>query len=573
MTASALSEPAEGASPVRWRSRWWAVPLAIGLAAIGVLMAPDPWSEGEGTLSVRIDGLPAQEGPVLVGDVQEQTLRWDTAGGTVEAVMPEGVPVDDPVVVEVRTSGRPELAIADVAIDLRRPDGTTELIPVVAADDGTVTATRRPPQHAEVVLGLLAAVLVLWISELVPLFVTSLAIPVVLAVADVATAQDVLAPFFDPIIVLFFAGFIMAEAMRRAGLDHRIAVSLVAVAGSGPVRLFATMLAVSAFFSMWMSNTAAVAVLIPIALAVTASFEHEGYRRATVLGIAYAATIGGVGSAIGTPANLLAIRFVDELTGRQISFVEWFAFGLPMVVVFLPVMGLYLWRVMGVQIPRTAFARAQEEAIDQRRALGAVQRDEIVVLAVLVGVMGLWLTQTWHGVNPGIVALGGAVVLFGTGRAVTADLGRISWPTLLTFGGGLALGVAMVQSGTADWLITQLEGLRDLAPYVGIVAVAGFALGLTTVASNTAAAATLIPLAVPLAGLLGVDPVLLVIVVAIATSIDFALVIGTPPTMMAYSTDLFTPAEILRKGLPLDIAGVVLLVTVVIGFWVAVGLV
>ena len=573
MTAPALSEPADGASPVRWRSRWWAVPLAIGLAAIGVLMAPNPWSEGEGTLSVRIDGLPPQEGPILVGDAQEQTLRWDTAEGVVEAVMPEGVPVDDPVVVEVRTSGRPDLAIADVAIDLRRPEGTTELIPVVAAEDGTVTATRRPPQHAEVVLGLLAAVLVLWISELVPLFVTSLAIPVVLAVAEVATAQEVLAPFFDPIIVLFFAGFIMAEAMRRAGLDHRIAVSLVAVAGSGPVRLFATMLGVSAFFSMWMSNTAAVAVLIPIAMAVTATFEHEGYRRAMVLGIAYAATIGGVGSAIGTPANLLAIRFVDELTGRQISFVEWFAFGLPMVVVFLPVMGLYLWRVMGVQMPRTAFARAQEEAIEQRRALGAVQRDEIVVLAVLVGVMALWLTQTWHGVNPGIVALGGAVVLFGTGRAVTADLGRISWPTLLTFGGGLALGVAMVQSGTADWLITQLEGLRDLAPYIGIVAVAGFALGLTTVASNTAAAATLIPLAVPLAGLLGVDPVLLVIVVAIATSIDFALVIGTPPTMMAYSTDLFTPAEILRKGLPLDILGVALLVTVVIGFWVAVGLV
>jgi sodium-dependent dicarboxylate transporter 2/3/5 len=131
----------------------------------------------------------------------------------------------------------------------------------------------------------------------------------------------------------------------------------------------------------------------------------------------------------------------------------------------------------------------------------------------------------------------------------------------------------MVQSGTADWLITSLEGLRDVPPYVGIVAVAVFALLLTTVASNTAAAATLIPLAVPLAGLLGVDPVLLVVVVAIATSIDFALVIGTPPTMMAYSTDLFTPAEILRKGLPLDVVGIALLVTVVVGFWVAVGLV
>ena len=131
----------------------------------------------------------------------------------------------------------------------------------------------------------------------------------------------------------------------------------------------------------------------------------------------------------------------------------------------------------------------------------------------------------------------------------------------------------MVTSGTADWLVTQLDVLRDVPPYLGVVAVAAFALALTTVASNTAAAATLIPLAVPLAGLLGVDPVLLVMVVAMATTIDFALVVGTPPTMMAYSTKLFTPGQILRTGLPLDLLGLTLLVTLVAGFWVAVGLV
>jgi sodium-dependent dicarboxylate transporter 2/3/5 len=562
-----------GAPAARTRPHRWAVPLAIALAVVGVLVAPDQWPEGEGSLSVAIDGAPALEGEVVVGDRDEQTLRWDAAGGSVEASMPGGVPVDDPVVVEVRASQHADLGIADVVIELELPDDATELIPVVAAADGTVTGSRRPPQQVAVVLGLLGAVIVLWVSELVPLFVTSLAIPVVLGVAGVGTSEEVLAPFFDPIIVLFFAGFVMAEAMRRAGLDHRAAVTLVAGAGSSPVRLFATLLATSAFFSMWMSNTAAVAVLLPIAMAVTAPFEHEGYRRTVVLGIAYAATIGGVGSAIGTPANLLAIRFIDELTGRQISFVEWFAFGLPLVAVFLPIMGLYLWRVTDVQVSRSRFADARAEAIGHQRALGPVRRDEVVVLGVLAAVMALWLTQTWHGVNPGIVALGGAVVLFATGRAVPEDLGRISWPTLLTFGGGLALGVAMVGSGTADWLITRLDGLRDVPPYFGVIAVALFALAMTTVASNTAAAATLIPLAVPLAGLIGVDPVLLVMVVAMATSIDFALVIGTPPTMMAYSTDLFTPAEILRKGLPLDLVGLTLLVTVVAGFWVAVGLV
>ena len=489
------------------------------------------------------------------------------------AVLPDGVPVDTPVVVEVMDSARPDLGLADVEITLMRSDGATESIPVVSAADGTVTGRRQPPQRVAVVLGLLGAVIVLWLSELVPLFVTSLAVPVVLAATGVGSTDEVLAPFFDPIIVLFFAGFVMAEAMRRSGLDHRVAVRLVAVAGGGPIRLFAALIAVSAFFSMWMSNTAAVAVLLPIALAVTRPLDHRGYQRAVVLGIAFAATIGGVGSAIGTPANLLAIRFVDELTGRQISFVEWFGFGLPLVVTFLPLMGAYLWRVTRVQLPQWRFTVARDRASEQRRALGPVRGDEIIVLAVLVGVMALWLTQSWNGLNPGIVALGGAIVLFVTGRAVPDDLGRISWATLLTFGGGLALGLAMVGSGTADWLVTRLGGLGGLPPFLGVVAVAVFALVMTTVASNTAAASMLIPLAVPLAGLLGVDPVLLVMIVAVATSIDFALVIGTPPTMMAYSTDLFTPAAILRTGWPLDVLGITLLVTVVAGFWIAVGLV
>lgn len=568
-----LQDKAVGGRRGRARRALWAVPLALVLAVTGALVAPDSWPEGEGTLVVTMDRSPPLVGPVLVGDRDEQVLDPAARGGTVEAVLPDGVPTDAPVVVEVRDRARPELAIDEVVIELTTPDDVTELVPVVAAADGTVTGSRRPPQDVAVVLSLLGVVIVLWVSALVPLFVTSLAVPVVLAVAGVGTAQEVLAPFFDPIIVLFFAGFVMAEAMRRSGLDHRAAVLLVAAAGGGPVRLFAGLIAASAFFSMWMSNTAAVAVLLPIALAVTAPVGHLGYRRAVVLGLAYAATIGGVGSAIGTPANLLAIRFVDELTGRQISFVEWFAFGLPLVVLFLPLMGAYLWSVSGVRVDRSRFTDAQDRARNERRTLGRVQRNEVVVLGVMAGVLVLWLTQTWHGVNPGIVALGGAVLLFALGRAVPDDLGRISWSTLLTFGGGLALGVAMVESGTADWLVTQLTVLRNAPPYLGVVAVAAFALALTTVASNTAAAATLIPLAVPLAGLIGVDPVLLVMVVAMATSIDFALVVGTPPTMMAYSTDLFTPGQILRTGLPLDLLGLTLLVTLVVGFWMAVGLV
>jgi sodium-dependent dicarboxylate transporter 2/3/5 len=195
-----------------------------------------------------------------------------------------------------------------------------------------------------------------------------------------------------------------------------------------------------------------------------------------------------------------------------------------------------------------------------------------MVLLVFVLVAALWLTQTWHGLDTGIVALGGAVLLAILGKLETEDLGRISWASLLTFGGGLALGGFLVTSGTSDWIAARLAGLGALPSWLGVALVALLSLGLTTVASNTATAAILIPLALPLARVIGVDPVLLVVVVAIASSIDYALVIGTPPTLIAYSTRLFTAREIFRAGIVLDLAGVVLLVTAVVGVWKLFGL-
>jgi sodium-dependent dicarboxylate transporter 2/3/5 len=321
-----------------------------------------------------------------------------------------------------------------------------------------------------------------------------------------------------------------------------------------------------------MSNTAATAVLLPIALAVTAPLESIGYRRAIVLGIAYAATVGGVGSAIGTPANPLAITFLRDFVDREITFVEWFAIGLPWVMLFLPLMGAYLWWRMGAAPDGSRFADARRVARDELRAAGRPTRDQLTVIGVFLSVIAFWLTEPIHGIETGIVALGGAVVLAILRQVEPEDLGRISWASLLTFGGGLTLGVFLVQTGASDWVATQLGGLAAVPGPVAIAAIASVTLLLTTVASNTASAAIIVPLAIPLATIVGVDPVVLVLVVAIASSIDFALVIGTPPTMLAYSTGLFTPGGIFRVGVILDIAGLILLVTVVAWIWQLLGI-
>jgi sodium-dependent dicarboxylate transporter 2/3/5 len=333
------------------------------------------------------------------------------------------------------------------------------------------------------------------------------------------------------------------------------------------------MIGVSAFLSMWMSNTAAAAVLLPIALAVSAPMASAGYTRALVLGIAYAATVGGVGSAIGTPANPLAIAFLDDFVGREITFVEWFAIGLPFVVLFLPLMAVYLWWRIGARPDGDRFRDAREVARRDLAATGRPTRPQLTVMAVFLAVIVVWLLEPIHGIDTGIVALGGAIALALLRQIEPDDLGRISWASLLTFGGGLTLGVFLVETGTSDWIATQLDGLAAVPAPLAVAVVAGVTLLLTTVASNTASAAMLIPLAIPLATIVGVDPTLMVLVVAIASSIDFALVIGTPPTMLAYSTGLYTPGGIFRVGVVLDLLGLLLLVTVVVAIWQLLGVV
>jgi sodium-dependent dicarboxylate transporter 2/3/5 len=569
-----VADPEALSAPSSARRRIVAVGLAAAAAAVGFLLAPGAWPAGQGSLEVLYAGRVVASVPVAVGESDPVVAVLAGPELTGELRLPAGIPLDTAVRVSLLVDPEADVATSRIALRLRLSDGSREPIPILRSDDvaGTLEGQRRPPAGSAAIMALLGAVVVLWVSEAVPLFVTSLAIPVVLVVGGTGTPEAALAPFFHPIIALFFAGFLMAEAMRRTGLDRLAAISLVARAGRSPATLFAAMLGVSAFLSMWMSNTAAVAVLLPIALAVTEPLASPGYRRAVVLGIAYAATIGGVGSAIGTPANPLAIAYLEDFVGRELNFVDWFAVGLPMVLLFLPIMGVYLWRRMRARPDARLFAETRRIAQVELAAAGRLNRDQVVVLAVFAAVVGVWLAEPWHGLDTGIVALGGAVALAVLGKVLPEDLGRISWASLLTFGGGLTLGLFLLSTGTSDWIATRLGGLSAVPPPVAVVVVAAVTLALTTVASNTATAAMLVPLAIPLAGITGVDPVMLVLVVAVASSVDFALVIGTPPTLLAYSTRLYTPGQIFRIGIVLDVIGVLLLSLVVVWIWQLLGI-
>lgn len=210
---------------------------------------------------------------------------------------------------------------------------------------------------------------------------------------------------------------------------------------------------------------------------------------------------------------------------------------------------------------------------EELEKMGGLSKEQIILLLVFVAIMALWLTERWHHIPTSIVALAGVLLLFFTETIKKDDLNHVNWNVLLTFGGGLALGSMLVLTGVSDWIALQLIDLSALPPLLVVLALASLTLVIGAFISNTACAAMMIPLAIPMAQILHMDPVLLVAIVAIASSIDFAMVVGTPPTMLAYSTGHFQVKEIFSRGIILDIIGVLVLSLGVIWIWRFLGVV
>ncbi|MEK6256439.1 MAG: SLC13 family permease [Chloroflexota bacterium] len=473
--------------------------------------------------------------------------------------------------------GEPLQLTLDNATSTLRGPNYGQVLPPTSRADESLEFTMRIPYKAKISTALLFAVAVLWLTELVPLGASALLIPVVIVVAGVADASMVFQSFFHPIVVLFLAGFLLAEGMRRSGTDRLIALNILQHASLKPAYLMLTMMILSAFLSMWMSNTASIAIIIPIVLAILEKIPDDGnrtgFRRALILGVAYAATIGGIGSAIGTPANILALTFLNEYTNANLAFIDWFYFGLPIVILMIPIIWLYLILVFRVKLQHIGPHLSHDTYEKELKSLGALSKDQRLLLLVFVAIIGLFLTEGWHHIHPSIVALSGVLVFFFTETIKQEDMNHINWNALLTFGGGLTIGSILVVTGVSDWIVLHLIVLTNQPPLLVVLLVSGLTFIIGGVISNTAAAAMLIPLAIPLAQILHMDPRMLVAVVAITSSLDFALIVGTPPTMMAYSTGFFEAKEIFFRGVGLDLIALLVLDFGVIWIWQWLGIV
>lgn len=427
-------------------------------------------------------------------------------------------------------------------------------------------------------LGLLMAVW--WITEAIPIYATALLPLVLLPLLGVATIADAASPFANPVIYLFMGGFIIAGALESCGLHRRMAVAIIRTVGTRPANLIGGFMAATAFISMWVSNTATVVMLLPMASSVIAAVETstggEGgtadanFALALLLGLSYAASIGGVGTLIGTPPTALLAGFMSETYGVTIGFAQWMLVGVPVVLVGVPVAWLLLVRVLH-PVGRAEIPGGRAMFLAQAKTLGPMSRAEKTVAIVTTLTALAWLTQPLlERVLPGIsdagIAMTGGMLMFlipidwrnGRFALEWKQAEKMPWSVLVLFGGGLSLAGAIQSTGLATSIGNAMAALGSWPIVVVMVIVTLVVVFLTELTSNTATAATFLPVVASVSVGMGRDPMLLAIPAAMAAGLSFMLPAGTPPNALVFGTGRLTIPIMAKAGLLLNLLFVVI---------------
>jgi len=440
-------------------------------------------------------------------------------------------------------------------------------------------------QRLAAVLGL---VVVLWVTEAIPLAATALLGPALAVPLGVASARDAFSSFGHPIIFLFLGSFLIAGAMRTHRLDRRIALFVLSRrwVGESPTRILLAFGAIAAALSMWMSNTATTAMMLPIGLGVLATLRtgdggqnpHSWpYATGLMLMIAYGCNIGGIATPVGTPPNLIAIGMIERVLDRRFSFLEWMAFALPVTLVLFAFLFVVLWRLYPAGSGSLAGAAARIRA--ERASLGGWSAGERASLAAFLVAVTLWtlpgvaslLLGATHPVverlqhwlpDEGPSAILAATLLFvlpvdWKARRFAlewSDAARIDWGTILLFGGGLSLGSMAFSTGLAEALGGRFLAATGGLP-LALVALAGLFLanGMTEFMSNTATANLLVPMFLALAGQATGDALLPTLGVTLGCSLAFCLPVATPPNAIVYGSGQIPLTQMIRAGILLDI--------------------
>ena len=428
--------------------------------------------------------------------------------------------------------------------------------------------------------GITAWMAIWWIGEAVPLWVTALIPLAIYPFTRIrgdgfgANLWGALAPYVDPYIFLFLGGMGIAAAMQQWNLHRRVALAIMRSIGTAPERLLLGVLVATSLVSLWISNTATAAMMLPIGLAVLHELERQAGRRlagfgcALMLAIAYGANVGGMGTKIGTVPNAQLAGFLAE-RGVELSFLGFMAIGLPFVIAFVPVVWLALWRIGREDAPSGAVGRAALE--QETRALGPLAPSERVVAIVFIAAAGLWIAgkpitdalkprvaafelRTAH-VEAAIALSASLLLMLWRQRGVAVlplrAFKTLQWDALVLLGGSFSIAAAVEASGFSDWIGAQLTALRDLPAFAQVALASLATVTLSAFASNAASTAVMLPI---LAG--SVSPAqanVALVSSALASSCDFALPAGTPPNAIVFGSGYVRVPVMARTGALLDL--------------------
>lgn len=428
------------------------------------------------------------------------------------------------------------------------------------------------------VVSLAALMVVWWVTEAIPIAATALLPIVVLPLVGAATVGEAVTAYADPIVYLFIGGFILAACVERWRLHERIALSIAAQAGGRPAALVGGFMLASALISMWISNTATTLMLAPIAIGAARAMVPDGKADlalggALTLGVAHAATIGGVGTPVGTPTNLIGIAFLER-AGEPIVFIDWMVRALPLILIMLPLAWLLLC------LPLFGKGRGRYGAIgnvvrDALNKLGPMTAPELRIGIVFAIVALAWMTRTLLIELPGLggltdtgIAIAGALSLFlvpsgrGQGEKLMdwATAERIPWGIAVLFGGGLSLAAAMEATGLAAWIGAEIAGMDGLSTFMLVALLVVVTILVSELASNVATLTSMLPVVAAVAAATNTPLAPMAFPVTLAASFAFMLPVATAPNAIAYSSGMLTLRRMLAVGFGLNIAAATLII-------------
>lgn len=435
-------------------------------------------------------------------------------------------------------------------------------------------------KEANAVLATTAWIAIWWITEAIPIAVTALLPIVLFPLSGGLDLSATSASFGHKYIFLYMGGFIIAIAIEKWNLHKRIALNIINLIGSDVRKIILGFMLATAFLSMWISNTATTVMMLPIGIAIikqlkdnpdTIADENLIFGKALMLAIAYSASIGGVATLIGTPPNLVLAGIVLDTYGYEITFMQWFIFGLPISITLLFLCWKYLTRY-AFTFKQNEFPGGKKEIKRLLNTLGKITYEEKLVTAVFALTAFCWITRSFLlqklllGLDDTIIAIFFAIVLFlipsknKRERLINWDEAvRMPWGIILLFGGGMALAKGFEESGLAVWIGGQMTSLSGLPIFLLILVLIAAVNFLTEITSNLATTAMLLPVLAPMALSINVHPFVLMVGAAVAASCAFMLPVATPPNAVVFGSGYLRIPDMVNKGFFMNVASIFIL--------------